>query len=85
MSVQTGVLAALDRHISDLADRAAFPGGRPIANRLLAEAIDARAAVVELIDMAKVADEYLAMKGVGLARGDGLTLKDAIARVGGAA
>lgn len=42
------------------------------------------AAVAELMDMARIADEALSARGISLSRGDGLTLGAALARCGGA-
>lgn len=43
---------------------------------------EARDAVAELIDMALIADEVLNARGISVARGDGLTLAAAVARIG---
>jgi hypothetical protein len=53
---------------------------QPEAEIKAASVDDARGAIAELIDMARIADEVLSKHGISLANGDGLTVVAAIAR-----
>lgn len=69
------VLAVLDEMVLIVGDEF----GNDPANRLR----EARAAVAELMDMARIADKVLSDHGIGFTRGDGLTLRAALSRCGG--